>query len=160
MFLKNHQIRVNNHIESLNFNVIGKVLQIGNNDQDFEQVWCECSESFEWFFSDNYKGIPLTDKILADILKFNKTPLGGFAKEIKVTFAKQESIELSKNSDAEGLWYVGFRQGDNETTNTLHNNDFVFLRRDLKYLHELENLYFSLTGEELEVPEEIYGIYE
>ena len=159
MSLKNNQIRVNNHIESLQYNVIGKVLQIGNDDQEFEQVWCECTESFEWFFKDNYKGIPLTDKILGDILKFDKSPLG-FCKQIKVTLAKQESIELSNNNDAEGLWYVGFRQGDNVNPNKLHENDFLFLKRDLKYLHELQNLYFSLTNEELEIPDEIYNIYE
>jgi len=30
--------------------IYGKVLSIGTEDQEFEQVYCECEESFEWAF--------------------------------------------------------------------------------------------------------------
>jgi len=43
---------------------IGKVLEIGNEEREFEQIYCECNESFDWFFKDNYCGIPLTIEIL------------------------------------------------------------------------------------------------
>jgi hypothetical protein len=60
-------IRVGNYIMSGNngkftkdVSIIGKVLEIGNEDREFEQIYCECEESFEWFFKDNYFSIPLS----------------------------------------------------------------------------------------------------
>jgi hypothetical protein len=46
---------------SLENRALGRVLQIGSLDQEFEQVYCECDESFEWFFRDNYFGVPMSD---------------------------------------------------------------------------------------------------
>lgn len=153
--LKNSEIKVNNFIASgnkyeHNTSVIGKVLSIGNAEQEFEQVYCECEESFEWFFRNNYCGIPITFDILVDYCGFSKPMIGSY-KRVKTTFAHWESIELSENNDAPGLWYVSFRQGDYEAKNELHKNDFVFLRRDVKYVHELQNIYFYLTGKEIEI---------
>lgn len=44
----------------------GKVLSIGQEDQEFEQIYCECEESFNWYFRDNYFGIPLTKEWLVE----------------------------------------------------------------------------------------------
>ena len=153
--LTNADIKVKNFIATgKEYNhstaVIGKVLSIGNVDQEFEQVYCECEESFEWFFKDSYCGIPITFDILVNYCGFEK-PIIGSLKRVKTTFANWESIELSENNDAPGLWYFSFRQGDYEAKNQLHKNDFVFLRRDIKYVHELQNLYFFLIGKELEL---------
>ena len=67
--LKANELRIGNYITSgVNgvFNKdlmnIGRVVEIGNIDREFEQIYCECEESFEWFFKDNYFGIPLTDE--------------------------------------------------------------------------------------------------
>jgi hypothetical protein len=153
--LKNSDIKVNNFIATgkeynHSTSIIGKVLSIGNDDQAFEQVYCECEEAFEWFFKDSYCGIPITFDILVDHCGFSK-PIIGSIKRVKMTFSKWESIELSENNDAPGLWYLSFRQGDYEELNELHKNDFVFLRRDIKYIHELQNIYFFLTGMELDI---------
>jgi len=153
--LTNADIKVNNFIASgKEYNhitsTIGKVLSIENDEQEFEQVYCECEESFNWFFKDSYCGIPITFDILVDYCGFSK-PIIGSIKRVKITFANWESIELSENNDAPGLWYLSFRQGDFEELNKLHKNDFVFLRRDIKYVHELQNLYFFLTCKELEL---------
>jgi hypothetical protein len=50
--LKNSDIKVNNFIATgkeynHSTSIIGKVLSIGNDDQEFEQVYCECEEAFE-----------------------------------------------------------------------------------------------------------------
>jgi len=153
--LTNADIKVNNFIASgKEYNhataIIGKVLSIGNDEQEFEQVYCECEEAFEWFFKDSYCGIPITFDILTKYCGFSKPMIGSY-KRIKSTLAKWESIELSENNDGNGLWYVAFRQGDFEELNELHKNDFVFLRRNVKYVHELQIIYKFLTGEELEI---------
>lgn len=77
----------------------------------------------------NLLGIPLTEQIL---LK------AGFDKTMAWTFA----IELKGNLKlvyylGEKGWSIGFK----------NYSDFS----DLKYLHQLQNLYFALTGEELTI---------
>jgi hypothetical protein len=75
--------------------------------------------------------------------------LDSFFKQVKCTMAKQESLELSLNSDETGYYYVAFRQGDFTDRDLYHNNDLVLLRRDMMYVHDLQNLYNSLTKLEL-----------
>lgn len=64
------EIRIGNYIQSGNNGVFagdgthGKVLSINQEEVDFEQVYCECEESYDWFFKDNYFGIPLTEELL------------------------------------------------------------------------------------------------
>lgn len=149
--LKNSDLQVNNIIASgkefKDTSIIGKVLSIGNDEQEFEQIYCECEESFEWFFKDNYCGIPLTNDIL-EKAGFEKQ-LVSYLKRIKVTYSNWESIELVENNDKNGYWYLSFRQGDYVDKNELHKNDFVFIRRDLQYVHELQQIYKFFTKEEL-----------
>lgn len=150
--LKNIDLKVNNIIASgKNFtelSIVGKVLSIGNDEQEFEQIYCECEESFEWFFKDHYCGVPITrDSLLK--AKFDEN-LFSYSKRINVTYSNWESIELVENNDKNGYWYLGFRQGDYVSKNQLHKNSYVFLRRDLQYIHELQQIYKFFTKEELD----------
>ena len=131
--IKANELRLGNYIKSgINGaydekGIIGKVLEIGNEERDFEQIYCECDESFEWFFKGNYFGIKLTEEWL---LKFGLEKIGIW------TF----SLNLVGNLDliyylGEKGWSIGLKS----------YSDFS----NLKYVHQLQNLYFALTGEEL-----------
>ena len=90
-----------------------------------ERVWC--------------KPINLTDEIL-----FNC----GFSKNVGhyIVFGryKDKTLEVAYNNDTNETQYYVYVRG-------LLDNEFVQLRHDLKYLHELQNLYFAITGNELSV---------
>jgi hypothetical protein len=101
-----------------------------------------------------YQPIPITEEILLKC-GFDVNPISkivkSFQKTVKITMANSEILSLSKNSDKNGYWYLVFRQGDNTENHRMHINDLVFLRRDLQYLHQLQNFYFALTETELEI---------
>jgi hypothetical protein len=126
--LKANELRIGNLIMSGNNGLfdtdgaIGKVLEIGNIEREFEQIYCECEESFDWFFKDNYFGIPLTEEWLE---KF------GFKKE------KGESYKLGKYQLYYLLYYEGYKVGE----------------LTIKYVHQLQNIYFASSGEELTIKE-------
>ena len=126
--IKASELRIGNIIASgvvfSDTSLIGRVLSIGSLDCEFEQIYCECEESFEWFMRDNYCGIPLTPEILEKmgILKSHGTPwhrMGSFAVNPYICGGLVEW----KNTA------IGERP----------------------HLHELQNLYFALTGTELDV---------
>jgi len=83
-------------------------------------------------YPDNYKPIPLTEEWL---LKF------GFEKQGHVKFIGEayDRFVLGKN----GIYSV------NEIAYIYEVNDHDLC--ELKYVHQLQNLYFSLTGEELTI---------
>lgn len=93
-------------------------------------------------------GIPLTEEWL---VKFGfKKVIGWYINVREHADGLFDSLELADNNDkAENQFYVYFRNMRIET------DDYVLLRKDLKYVHELQNLYFALTGEELKVNEQI-----
>lgn len=117
----------------------GKVLSIGSLEQKFEQVYCECEESFEWAFKDNYCGIPLTPEIL------NKC---GFKKDL-------DTKQWSNPSDTVGILideHNRLREKRGLEIDERREGFFVetyYSYIELEYLHQLQNLYFSLTGTEL-----------
>jgi hypothetical protein len=134
--LKANDLRIGNYITSgvngifrddLMF--IGKVLEIGNEEREFEQIYCECEESFEWFFKGNYFGIPLTEKWL---LKFGfewsilhqAHYLNGFDFVIDICEHYSRVIKYRRNGE-------------------------VITR--IEYVHQLQNLYIAITGEELTI---------
>ena len=83
---------------------------------------------------DNYSPIPLTTEILE-----------------KAGFEKDEDYTTH-----EGKMYVSFNLPDGTTIDKLGDNDFEYhvwdnYEKHIKYLHQLQNLYFALTGEELEI---------
>ena len=133
--LKSTQLRLGNFIMSGNNGKfdhdgqIGKVLEIGNEEREFEQIYCECEESFEWFFKDNYFGIPLTKDWLVKL---------GF--ELK----EDEYYEFNKHR-------VYLINNSFEFEFTFYDNLRVNFFRNYNYVHELQNLYYSITLEELAI---------
>lgn len=147
MVLKNSDIRVGNLVASgTKFDdttsIIGKVLQIGNDDVDFEQIWCECDESFEWFFKNNYCGIPLTEKfhnkfgIFKNGLNRFEYNISRFDKNDLFLIFSDDYLYLKSNTDD--------RRSPHEII-CLWNKD---LKKEF-YVHEFQNLYFSITNKEL-----------
>lgn len=132
------ELRIGNYIASgkefTNLSIIGKVLEIGNVEREFEQVYCECEESFEWFFRDDYCGIPITEEWLIK-LGFN---------EVDPVF--NEQIEHAYEIPSWGR--VCIMDGK------LVSEEYYFLdgmNAEIKYVHQLQNLYFALTSQELTI---------
>lgn len=93
---------------------------------DSEEIsYCE---SYPEEFNDNFKPIELTEEILLKC---------GFEKlEHLYKLHLLNSLNLIYNSEHNG-WYLDI----------YHNTSKI----ELRYLHELQNLYFALTGKELEI---------
>lgn len=81
--------------------------------------------------------IPLSEEWL---LKFGFIEQIGFIKFIGKKYTN--SFEVS-NNDLD-KWYCYFRN-----FNKSELDDFVLLMNDLKYVHQLQNLYHALTGKDL-----------
>lgn len=118
--------------------VIGKVHSISSANSQHEQIEVETEEEFTWFFRDSYFGIPITEYWLK---RFGFEEQIGFIVFIGKKY-KDKSFEVAWNDI--GVWYAYFRN-----FNPGVEDDFVILRNDLKYVHQLQNLFHSLTGEEL-----------
>jgi hypothetical protein len=138
--IKPNELRIGNWIISGSNGVfdnegcIGKVLSIGSEESEFEQIYCECEESFEWFFRNNYFGIPLTEVWLANLgftKRGNFFMKDAFNEDLEIIFTIKEVRELF--------------------TNKLICYTYVNSIIPVKHVHQLQNLYFSLTGEELEI---------
>lgn len=86
--------------------------------------------------------IPLTDEWL---LKFGFNKMLGWVigfGDARSANSLNHSLELGINNDTSEIqWYVYLRDfvGDVE-------DGFVCIRKDLKFVHQLQNLYFGLTG--------------
>lgn len=80
---------------------------------------------------DFYKPIPLTEEWL---LKF------GLEFSIDTWYLKGFAIWEAECGDEKGNEYIGF---------FYELREVVMMDREIKYVHELQNLYFALTGEEL-----------
>jgi DNA polymerase III psi subunit len=79
----------------------------------------------------NYKPIPLTEEILLKCCVRKDTK--------EFLFKVLDGYNWIEEKNGEYLWFI---------------NRFDFhLKAPLKYLHQLQNLYFALTGEELVVKE-------
>lgn len=116
---------------------IGKVLEIGNADREFEQVYCECDESFEWFFKNNYFGVPITEEWLLK-LGFYK-PASSWGNYVRKGFESPAGYNWHITPYKDTCFRVEWHKG----------NDYLLIR-EVKYIHELQNLFFALTGRELE----------
>ena len=89
--------------------------------------------------------IPLTEEWLLKF-GFNKIHESETYDKIKVSYIDDEYAYwkpglylLSKNGD----WWCFYRYTDEDTGFEIHSN--------VEYVHQLQNLYFALTGEELEI---------
>lgn len=140
--MKASELRVGNYI---NFNVDNNpatVIQIlvggiSVNNHTLE----ECSQAWgEWLVAeDQIKPIPLTEEWL---LKF------GFEKRIvpgsNGLFDFYNNILLEYSFEISCFWLSNCYQNDHE---------ILIQTQPLKYVHQLQNLYFCLTGKELEISE-------
>lgn len=126
--MNTNELRIGNLIASgtkyTDTSSIGKVLSIGVDDCEFEQIYVEQEESFDWFWKGNYCGIPLTEEWL---VKF------GF-KDNGTMFSKPDNCVISHDFKTIGIYIE--RYEDDITLDCP------------KYIHQLQNLYFSLIGKE------------
>lgn len=89
----------------------------------------------------NYNPIPLTPEVFKSCAFIRVAPLGYY---LPIRNGKAQ-IEVAHNNDtSENQYYCYIRE-------LLPDNDLALLRKDLKFLHELQNLYHALTGQELEI---------
>jgi len=128
--------------------------QIGYNCGFGDSSLFEEKEEFE--FCENiyhFKPIELTEEWLVRF-NFLKTTqwvieFGKIEKQIPIL----QMLRLTHNKKLVTTW------GVNLTTWSVHLESFIgdervgrtFIQQDLKYVHELQNLYFSLSGEDLEL---------
>lgn len=143
--MKATEFRIGNLIASGNeftqTSVIGKILEIGNEERQFEQIYCECDESYEWFFKDSYCGIPLSEKSIDDfkqsyhqlISKNRKVITFSSAEENVCTFKQKFKLIFLHCDFKKNVFYV-----------KIGSQKFY-----IKFIHQLQNLYFALTEKEL-----------
>jgi len=146
--LKNTDIRIGNiianGIEYKDTSVIGKVLSIGNDEDENEQILCECSESFEWFFKDNYCGVPLTGEWHE---KFGAEKNGFLEYIYDISRFKNSDLFLVFSGD-----YLYIREYGEINRIKVPTDLICLWNKDLKkefYVHEFQNLYQLITGKEL-----------
>ena len=84
-------------------------------------------------------GIRITDEKLID-LKFGKI-ISYF-----IETSKDKFLELGWNDV--NKWYAFFRN-KNHGSPLKNPDDYVILKDNLQYIHEIQNLYFDLSGKEL-----------
>jgi hypothetical protein len=142
LVLKASDLRLNNYIQSgnngkyISDGIVGKILEIGNEERVFEQIYCECEESFDWFFKDNYFGIPLTEQW---ILKL------GF------TWSIPHQAHYKEGFDYVIDFYETYPNVDGclAFINKNHRSGDKLIT--VKFVHELQNLHYVLTQRELTV---------
>jgi hypothetical protein len=103
-----------------------------------EYSWSACKVSYQIFkdlegIAWEFRPIPLTPEMLVSC---------GFEKS-KLVFTGDIGY---RKSDEDGKYYIGLLE--NAYGFSFHNPHFNL---QIKYLHQLQNLYFSLTGTELEI---------
>lgn len=137
-YLKANNLRIGNIVASsgnpsnIKTWVIGKVISISSLDTDFEQIEVETDEEFTWFFKDNYFGVPLSiEKLLSFGFKELRDGIYQFWSKDSGIF--QVMICSDNNGFGIRIW----------TTGTLG--------RTIHYVNEFQNLFYSLTGVELEM---------
>lgn len=126
--LKPEQLRLGNYIYSevttVNVKVTTQVLKLIESEIKTKEL-------------SRYKPIPLTEEWL---LKF------GFERKF---FNKEETprwINKSFYMFIDAVWYITFKRDGYVSFIA-----FDCFLKDLRYVHQLQNLYFALTGKELEV---------
>ena len=126
MALSEKDLRIGNLVKWYD---VSKVLELHSEKNKFDNVYIECEESFEWTEYNKLEPIPLTEEWL-----------------LKFRFEKSKRFELGELKPC----YVIFSLA----VMIRHNSffvDWIGGNTELKYVHQLQNLYFALTGTELTV---------
>jgi hypothetical protein len=111
--------------------IIGKVISISSLNTDFEQLEIETDEEFTWFFKDNYFGIPLSIDILKN-MGFKELRDGIYQFWSKDVGIFQVIVCSDNNGFGIRIWVTGT------------------FGRTIYYVHDFQNLFYSLTGVELD----------
>jgi len=128
--MESNELRIGNYIKHTESNRVGAVTGLQENIID-------CTNGFDGSLYS--EPIPLTEEWL---LKF------GFEKKTELLgFGSVESTFYELNNDRIYLLRKGFEY---ERTPTLKSNERFNLCKVYNYVHQLQNLYFALKGEELE----------
>lgn len=115
-------------------NEVGKIIQIGENNRIV--LWLPSGKYSEPIVLKNSKGIPLTEELLLKLGFIDKT--GGYrGTGAEVVFELRVPgaiISLAKGAKVPWDYWV-----------------FPYYATEIRFLHQLQNLFFALTGEELTV---------
>jgi hypothetical protein len=122
--MESNELRIGNLVKWYD---VSKVLELHSEKNEFDNVYIECEESFEWTEYDKLIPIELTEEWL---LKF------GFISNPYQDRYEKDIIRINCNKikGFTELWIDGMPH--------------------IKYIHQLQNLYFALTGEELKIKEQ------
>ena len=125
------ELRIGNYVDLCG---ISKISELHSEEKQFDNVYLEFEESFEWTEYNKLKPIPLTEEILlkCGFSIVNENSAGKkYSYVIDGIFSQDFNLVLWKTTKNFGKIYRG--------------------NLEIKYLHQLQNLYFALTNEELTV---------
>jgi hypothetical protein len=118
---------------------ICKVTTLDISDLSDYPIYVESDEGIEHF--DEFEGIPITEEWL---FKFGFHLRDGFSNTFKLNLEKhQYDCSEITYSEKEGL--LRFSNGKEKGTTLIPH---------IKHVHQLQNLYFALTGEELTIKQQ------
>ena len=124
--MKENDIRIRNKL--LLYNEVVKVTEIGFKDDDF---YLRVEGKKNGYYIDQFEPIEITEDILLD---------KGFKKRGQFWF----DLYLDEITKLTLSWYV-----DGRIDFEISINKICFDISHIKYLHQLQNLYFTLTNKEL-----------
>jgi hypothetical protein len=127
--MKAQEVRLGNYYF---YHIVDKYDERGEYDEVC-QIDAEDFRILESFDCPEYKPIPLDEEWL---LKFG--------------FTKRRATYLYYKKDGVELFYVKGKKRDAHHLNGFYYENFLPLL-PVDYLHQLQNLYFALTGKELEI---------
>jgi hypothetical protein len=116
---------------------IGNLVNLMLNHKDFETICVDVTDLINILHGGVYEPIPLTEEILLK-LGFKNIDIGG---------------NFITYTDLEHNYYLQIDVRKNDRKYLILDNSVDELRAfsmvDIEYVHQLQNLYFALTGEEL-----------
>lgn len=134
--MKENELRIGNWI-----NVGGELNQFTIAD------FCDIFDNGNKWFKDLFKPIPLTEEWLLKFGFEEIETLHTHWKSDKGFFLNGYVIFMEKNLGA----IIGEKSNDYFYNHSYQYRNGIGIIKEIKYLHELQNLYFALTGEELEI---------
>ena len=129
--MKAQELRIGNYLKRLD----ESVFEVNSEDIQIVDRWDSSEDLLP-------KPIPLTEEWL---IKFNMELVDGFSNQ-RFLRVKKHEYDVSKITFSHTERIVRFSNGDNKGTTLIPH---------IKYVHQLQNLYFILTGEELTAKEEL-----